>query len=135
MIQPAEHEIYANLSERLWYAAEGEVCDPVPVAKWAAQAIISSEEVEDSPLPIDISEEARPWVKLFHSALDQSGQEYVHPASNKMSELGSVVGIGDSPAEAIAQCESHAKGVEAINLRVHLDDLKEAQKSLESVIS
>lgn len=123
-------EINGNLAERIWSGAEGQVVDPNPVAKYAAQVVIVSDEVESGALPIDIPEKNRPWVKLYNSARDKSGQEWVTPTPTKMSELGSVVGLGDTPDAAEKACRDHCEGIECMGLEIHLDELKEAKEEL-----
>jgi hypothetical protein len=120
-------EINLNLSERIWAAAEGEVVEPKPAAKYAAQVIIVSDEVENGSLPIDIPEKNRQWVKLYNSARGENGQEWVAQTPTKMSELGSVVGLGDTPDAAVKACEDHCEGIECMGLEIHLDELEEAK--------
>jgi len=125
-------EISKNLVERIWAGAEGEVVEPVPTAQFAAQVLMVSDEVENAPLPIDVPEKNKQWVKLYNSSIDDKGQEWVSPSANKMSELGSIVGLGDTPDAARKACESHCEGIQADGLEIHLDELGEAMKELKS---
>lgn len=127
------HLINSNLAERIYAATEGAVVDPKPAAKFAAQVILVSDEIEAGPLPIDIDEKVREWVCLYNSGKDAEGQEWVSPSANRMSELGSVVGLGNTPDEAIKACQDHAKGVECMKLEIHLDELHEAKEQLMSL--
>jgi hypothetical protein len=119
-------EINKNLAERIWGAAEGEIVDPVPAGRYAAQVMMVSDEVENNPLPIDIPEKNRAFVKLYNSSIDKDGQEWVSPSANRMSELGSVVGIGATPQAAEKACEDHADGIQADGLEIHFTELREA---------
>lgn len=123
-------EINLNLSERIWAAAEGEVVEPNPAARYAAQVIIVSDEVENGSLPIDIPEKNKQWVKLYNSARDANGQQWVAQTPTKMSELGSVVGLGDSPDAAVKACRDHCEDIQCMGLEIHLDELEEAKKEL-----
>lgn len=123
-------EMSANLVERIWFGSEGEIVEPKPAAKYAAQVLIVSDEVETSPLPIDVPRKNRQWVKLYNSSLDQEGQEWVSPSANKMSELGSVVGLGETADLAIKSCKDHCEGIAADGLEVHLDELNDTKAEL-----
>lgn len=128
-----EQEMYKNLSEMIWSAAEGIVVDPIPTATYCAQVMLLSNEMDDAtPLPIDIPDEVRQWVKLYNSSMGEDGQEWVSPTPTRMSEIGSVVGIGNTPDEAIRQCEKHCDGYDkwAMRLEINLEPLYEARKDL-----
>ena len=129
-----EQEIYSNLSDMIWGASEGHVIDPVPAANYCAQVMIVSHEMDDaSPLPIDIPEEVRQWVKLYNSAKGQDGLEWVAPTPTRMSEIGSIVGIGNSPEKAFKELEKHSEGHEtwAMRLEIDLESVESARKDLE----
>lgn len=121
-------EMSLNLVERIWAGAEGEVVDPQPAGQYAAQVMIVSDEVENNPLSIDVPEEHRQWVKLYNSSIDDHGQEWISPSPNKMSELGSVVGIGDTPEEAKSACINHCEDIQCLGLEIHSDELEDAIK-------
>jgi hypothetical protein len=121
-------EINKNLAERIWGAAEGEVVQPIAAGRYAAQVMMVSDEVEGNPLPIDVPEKNRAWVKLYNSSLDENKQEWVSPSANRMSELGSVVGIGATPEAARKACQDHADGIQADGLEIHFTELDEAMK-------
>jgi hypothetical protein len=120
----------ANLAERIYAATEGEVVEPKPAAKYSAQVLLVSDEIEQGPLPIDIPEKNREWAYLYNSGMDKDGQEWVTPNATKFSELGSVVGIGNTPEQAVKACEEHCKGIECMKLEIHLDELHEAKSDL-----
>lgn len=128
-----EQEIYANLAHMIWGAAEGEVIEPVPAAKYCAQVILTSGEMDDAtPLPIDIPEDRRQWVKLYNSSMGEDGQEWVSPTPTRMSEIGSVVGIGNTPEQAINNLEKNCDGYAswAMKLEVDLEALHVARKEM-----
>lgn len=128
-----EQEIYSNISEMIWSAAEGEIVEPIPAARFCAQVILSSHEMDEAtPLPIDIPLDRRQWVKLYNSSKGEDGQEWVSPTPTRMSEIGSIVGIGNTPEQAIRELEKHCDGYEswAMRLEIDLEALHEARKEM-----
>lgn len=129
-----EQEIYSNLSEMIWEAADGKIVEPIPAAKYCAQVIITSNEIDEAtPVPIDIPEDRRQWVKLYNSSMGEDGQEWVSPTPTRMSEIGSIVGIGNSPEHAIRELEKHCDGYETWAMRLHIDleALQAARKEMQ----
>lgn len=123
-------EIIKNWGEIMFHGAMGEVVDPEPVAKYCAQAIIYSDFADEGWQSVEFSDEVRPWVKLFfHCQLD--GKDYVIPQHAKFSEIGWVVGIGDTVKEAIKNCEDHAEQVSGYKLHVKTDSLQDAVAEIE----
>lgn len=126
-------EINSNFSQQIWAAAGGEIIEPIPAAKYGAQVIITSHEMDEAtPLPIDIPEDRRQWVKLYNSSRGADGQEWVSPTPTRMSEIGSIVGIGNTPEQAVRELEKHCEGYEkwAMRLEIDLEALYEAKKEL-----
>jgi len=130
-----EQEVYANLAERMWHGAKGEVVDPIPVATWAAQAGLSSDHIEKDPMPITIPEDRRQWVKLYNSAKGKDGQEWITPYM-EMHEVGTIVGIGDTADEAVTNLEKNSEGFSewAMELRCEIDSVAKARESLQRVL-
>lgn len=61
-----EQELYANLPDMIWAAAEGELVQPELSAPCAVQAMIYSDRADDNWMPIRFPEEIRQWVKLYY---------------------------------------------------------------------
>lgn len=117
-----------NLGEMIEAAAEGELVDPKPVKRFAAQAIITSDIAETMSVPIYINPKVREWVHLYHSGIREDGQECVFKTDAQMAEIGSVVGIGNTIDEAIKQCREHAEGIECYKSGIYTDQLEDAIK-------
>jgi len=123
-------EIIKNWGEIMLYGSIGEVVDPVPVAKYCAQAVIYSDFADEGWQPVEIPDEVRDWVKLFfHCKLD--GKDYVIPQHAKFSEVGWVIGLGDTINEAIEDCEQHAEQVTGYKLHVKTNALQDAVAEIE----
>jgi hypothetical protein len=122
-------ELFSNMGEVIEAGAHGEIIEPKPVAKYAAQAVIESSFAEEHWLPIDIPEEIRPNVKLYNCCVID-GQEYIVPTDVDMPQCGSCVATGNTLDEAIKKCEQYAEQIKAYQLQVNVDALREAKVEL-----
>lgn len=122
-------ELYSNIGEVIDAGAHGELIEPKPTAKYAAQAMISSQFAEDNWLPINIPDDIRQYVKLYH-ACKIEGQEYIVPTGIDMAEIGTIVCTGDTLDEAIKGVKEYAKQIEGYQIKVNTDALYEAKKEL-----
>lgn len=122
-------ELFSNMGEVIEAGAHGEIVEPKPAAKYAAQAIISSNFADENWLPVSIPEKVRDKFKLYHSCI-LDGQEYIVPTGVDMCEIGSVVGTGNTLDEAIRKCEEYAQQIHGYQVKVDLDALQEAKQEL-----
>lgn len=122
-------ELFSNMGEVIEGGAHGELVEPKPVAKYSAQAMITSQFAEDNWLPIYIPDEARDNFKLYHSCRID-GQEFIVPTGIDMSEIGSVVATGNTLDEAIKNVEKLAKQIEGYQVKVNTESLHEAKQEL-----
>jgi hypothetical protein len=118
-------EICGNLGEVIEGAAHGELVEWKPIAQYGVQALLRSDFAEENWLPIDIPKKVRPWVKLYHSTKIE-GQEYIVPIDLDMPQIGSVVGIGNTPEEAAKKCLGYCDEIEAYGLVVEKDAMQQA---------
>lgn len=125
-------ELFSNMGGVIEAGAHGEVVEPIPVGKYAAQAMIASPFATENWLPIYIPEEVRSSFKLYHSCLIE-GQEYIVPTSVDMEEIGTVVATGNTMDEAITKVKKLAKEIEGYQVHVDVDALEEAKEELEKV--
>jgi hypothetical protein len=123
-------ELFSNMGEVVEAGAHGEIVEPVPVAKFAAQAMIRSDFAEDNWLPIYIEPKVRNNFKLYHSCIID-GQEFVVPTGIDMVELGTVVATGNTIDEAIKNCEALAKKIEGYQVHCDTKVLEEAKEEME----
>lgn len=122
-------ELISNIGEVIEAGANGELLEPKPVAKYAAQAMISSQFADENWLPIYIPDDIRQYVKLYHNCKIE-GQEFIVPTGIDMSECGSVVATGNTLDEAIRKVEQYAKQIEGYQIKVNTDSLYEAKSEL-----
>lgn len=130
-------EMFKNYSEVCYYGAEGEVVDPIPTARYGAQLMLQSEFFQKNRLNIEIPEKDRQWVKLYNSCF-QDGIDTCIPLENHQQEIGSVLGLGVTPEQAVKDCMKHCEWatkhtlIDGVN-EWALDDAIEAAKKGEKI--
>lgn len=123
-------EIITNWGDIMWYGAEGIVATPESAAKYCAQAVVYSEFADEAWQPVDFPEEIRDRVKLFFHC-QVKGKDYVIPQHAKFSEIGWVVGLGDTVKEAIKDCQDVASQVSGYKIEVRTEGLEKAVEEIE----
>lgn len=122
-----------NLADVLWNGAEGKLVHAEWSAKFAAQIIICSEWAEEHPLLVEFPEEIRPFVKLYnHCRVD--GKDWVIPQLARMKQVGSVVGLGDTPEAACKAAQERAEQIKGYDLEIESEALEKARKILEESV-
>lgn len=123
-------EVVTNWGDIMWLGSEGIVVDPEPANKYCAQAVIYSEFADEGWQPVKFPDAARNRVKLFfHCRI--KGQDYVIPQHAKFSEIGWVVGLGDTVKEAIQDCKDVAEQVSGYKVEVRTEGLEKAVDEIE----
>jgi len=120
-----------NLAEVLWYGAEGILVEPQYSAKFGAQLILCSEWAEEHLLELSFPEDIRQWVKIYnHARID--GKDYFVPQIAKMKQVGSVIGLANTPEEAVKLCKRRAAEVRGFDIECDFDSLDEAMNEMQS---
>jgi len=122
-------ELFSNIGEVIEAGAHGEIVEPKPVAKYAAQAMIESPFAEDNWLPISIPDIIRSQFKLYHSCKIEN-QEFIVPTGIDMPQCGTIVATGDTLDAAIKKVEEYAKQIEGYQVKVNTEALYEAKTEL-----
>ena len=118
-------EMYTNLAECVWGCAHGEVVEPKPLAKFAAQLCIHSTWTNEHWNPVYFPPEIRKYVKLINS-MKLDGTYYVAPQYEGLDSLGGVIGFGDTAEEAGEQALEHAGMIEGPGIDFAKDAIEEA---------
>lgn len=116
-------EMIENLAEIMYYGAQGILVEPQPRAKYAAQAVILSENCKAWQL-VAFPDSIKRWVKLYDHTR-HAGKNYIVPMQHDLAEIGYVVGLGDTIKKAISQCKSHAELVQGSKINVETDALED----------
>lgn len=122
-------EMYANFSDIVWAAANGEMIDAIPAAKFGAEVIIKSSWEERDSQPIRFPAKYRNNIKL-KNACRVDGKYYIIPQTYSMAEIGAVVGMGDTMDAAIEQVKEIAATVKGDCIKVCTAAFDEADDEL-----
>lgn len=117
-------EMYNNLAEHIYNAAQGILVELKPIAKYGCVVMINSDFACDNWMSLKIPKENRQWVKLMNCC-KIGGEDWIMPVYG-FSEIGAVVGIGKSREESIENCKKHCEGIKGDSVEINPDDLEEA---------
>lgn len=127
-----QQEFYTNLPEIIWQGANNILVDPVPIAKYGAEAIIHSTWAEHNWQEVSFPEKFQNNVKLRNS-MRVNGRNYVIPQAAGLCEIGAVVGWGDSIEAAMKMVKDVADKVEGYYLDVKIGSFEAAQKEIDKL--
>lgn len=121
-------ELYENFPQIIWHGAHGKLIEPEVIAKYACEAMVSHNDKEQYCRGLKIPNSVRQWVKLYN--ICQAGDYVVTSPGDKI--IGAVVGIGDTPDEALEHLKENAAAMEDQPVTVHVEELAKAFKELET---
>jgi hypothetical protein len=124
---------FKNLAEILWEGAAGVLVHPECDFEYAAQIILCSEWAEEHFQPLEIPEEVRPYAKIYNHAIID-GVDYSVPQIARMKQIGSVVGLGNTPEEACDMAKQHADKIKGYDVDAETDALDKAVKLMEEAV-
>lgn len=123
-------EMYSNWADVVWGGSHGEMVEPKMVKKYGAELMLESTWAETKWQAVKVPKEIQQWVKWkMPCVIDE--QQYVIPTDNKMSLIGAVVGLGDTPQLAIKQCLKHRELIQGYSLHSENDSFDEALEKVE----
>lgn len=117
--------LFTNWPETIWAGAGGELVAPKPVAKFGVLAMIHSEWAVKNWVPLEVPAAADPWVKLRMRTRIE-GKEYVVPQGVDLSDIGAVVGTGNTLLEAVKACREHADLIKGYGIEVDMNAIGQA---------
>lgn len=118
-------ENWTNFSQRIQAGANGELMEAETDKPFAAQIILKSTWAEKAWMPLKIEPEAERWIK-FKNLCRVNGVLKVVPAFAGLQEVGSAIGLGNTPKEACDLAKKHAKMVHGLELKYDEHALDEA---------
>lgn len=127
-------ELYENFSEAVWQMAHGVVPELKPLGKFGAQIIIKSDWATNDPQAVYFPKKYANRVKL-KNLMYKDGLPYFIPGEVEMSEIGSVIGIGNTMDEAIADARKIAATVEGDCITINAEALDKAAGEIEKLKS
>ena len=117
-----------NLGEIFYYGAQGIMIQPKLKAKWGAIAIINSDFAKNNGIRFDVDEKIKDWLFVMNLCIID-GQICSLPIYG-LSEIGAVVGIGNTMDIAIAECKKHAEGISGYQLEIDTASLDKAKEKI-----
>lgn len=122
-----------NLAEIMWYGAEGILVEPEYAAQWGAEVLLLSSWADQNWQQITFPKSIRENVKLRNFTVID-GEYYIVPQLCGMPEIGSVVAMGKTAEEAIAECKRLAEKVEGYQLEKPVEAIDEAVEDLKEIL-
>lgn len=123
-------EIITNWADIIWYGSEGIMVDPEPASKYCSQAVIYADHADEEWMTIKIPEEVKDRVKLYFHCMVQ-GKNKVAPQNVKFSQIGWVVGLGNTVKESNEDCEDVADQISGDKIEVKTDGLRKVVQAIE----
>ena len=102
----SQMEIYSNLAEIILSGAQGELVDPVPNGKFAAECILTMKGEKEMWGSLVVPPELKRWMKLG-GACQVGDRTWFPPDESHGQEIGWLVAIGDTPKQTIDVMKDH----------------------------
>ena len=99
-------ELYENFAEIVWACAGGEMIEPIPKAKYAAEVLIKSEMAPTDWVPLDFKEKDLKVLKLRN--LCQIDGQYYYVPQDGGTIIGGAIGFGETLEEAQTEALANA---------------------------
>jgi len=123
-------EFYNNFTDIVWNCANGIVIEPQPLGKYGAEVRICSSWAATNCQPIMFPKEYRELIKLCN-AVCVDGKYYTIPQGYEMSEIGAVIGWGDTWQEATEMVKEVAKSIEGVGIEIKTDSFNQVDEEIE----
>lgn len=115
-------ELYDNLAEIIYGGANGQLVEPQCGAKFYCQAMLDHSGDPKRWRSVLVPASVRRWVKLYHAC--QVGDRIGLSPGDKT--VGSVLGIGDTPTEALEHLKDNLSALKDEPVCAHIEALAEA---------
>jgi hypothetical protein len=125
-------ELWKNLPEIVYAGAHGECLDPEPTAKFAAQALMEHRDDKTRWRRLVIPDDVSQWVKLYNPVKTADEVYDLPPLPHSCESVGSVIGLGNTPVEAVERLKEHAAALEGQPVEVRIDSLVDAAVEIEA---
>lgn len=122
--------MFENYGEIILGGANGEVVEPKAVAKYAVELLMESDWSVKNYQPVYFPEKYSDRIFLKKACV-REGINYVIPQAYGSSDIGAVIGLGDTLEEAVKECLKVADSVEGNEIKMRKDTLDDAQEELD----
>jgi hypothetical protein len=124
-------EMITNYPEVVWQVARGFVPVIKYVYPWGVQLVIKSDTARSEASPLIIPDEFKRFVKIKNLTIDDDGTYFYTPMGVEMTEIGSVIGMGNSMKEALAMAKTVANSIKGFDIKVNADCIDDAMKQID----
>lgn len=125
-------EMFTNLAEIMWSGAGGDLVEPIPAGEWGVEIVLKSGWAENNWQPVLYPEKFVNQIKLFNSVM-VAGVRYVVPQDDDMTEIGAVVGWGDTIETALNHAREAGEAIEGYGIKFSLDAADKAQEHIDEL--
>ena len=122
-------ELFGNISDIIYRGSNGELVEPEPIAKYGCEAMIQVSEPKNSPRELEVPPDVRQWVKLWDCA-KVGKKTWLYPNFDKM-EIGSIIGVGNTPIEALESLKEHSAELEGQPVKVCVHEIASLIEEIE----
>ena len=116
-------ELIENISEVIYYGADGILIEPKYAAKYAGEVMINSTAAENGWLDISFPDKIRRWVKLRNLCIID-GIYSIIPRHKDFNNIGAVIAIGDSIDEVVKKAQKYCEQIEGEDIECKLKDIQ-----------
>lgn len=125
-------ELFTNLSEIMWEGAAGVLVEPIPAGKWGVEVVLKSAWAEKNWQEASYPKEFENQIKLFNCVVI-GGRRYVVPQDDEMTEIGAVVGWGDTMEEAMEHARKAGESIEGYGVKFSMGAADKAEEEIEEL--
>jgi len=100
--------LWENFPEIVWAGAHGELVDPIPAAKYSAEAMISGKTAKEQWPAVEIPEELEAYVNFANCCMIDGRYVFPHGGDKDENDLGWLVATGDTIQETIDNLKEKA---------------------------
>lgn len=112
-------EMISNISEIIWYGAEGIMIQPIWEAKYGIEVMINSAWAQNKWQTIDFPESIRRWVKLRNLAIIDD-KYCIIPRHRDADNIGAVISFGKSKEECIETVKKYADQIKGFSIDIKM---------------
>lgn len=112
--------MYTNISDIIWYGAQGYMIDPTYDEEYGVEVMIHSSWADRNWQAISFPEKYRDNIKL-RNACKINGEYYCVPQAVELPEVGAIVATGNTLEEAIEKVKKIADTVKGYYLEIKID--------------
>ncbi len=123
-----EQEMISNWGDIIWYGSEGIQIEPEYTCKFGVEVIVHSSWVTKNWQTVYFPDKAKNNIKLSNYCI-RRGVYNVIPQPSESSNIGAIIGLGNTIEEAVNELKKYAEMIEGKDLEIELSSI---DKNIES---